>query len=116
MLGKYEERTNGFIDHQGKADGKQQAHLQSNILTQEMVRKTQAIGLGNPFTPMYYFLKGEVSDIKAMELTLVSRQNLIKAVPGLVSRRKAVADELQEKIQGSISLSLSTLKTMFKNS
>lgn len=45
------------------------------------------MALGNPFTPMLYYIKGEISDIKAMEATLVSRQNLIKSVGGLVAKR-----------------------------
>jgi hypothetical protein len=42
------------------------------------------MGLTNPFTAMLYYIKGEISDIKAMEATLLSRQALIKSVAGLV--------------------------------
>jgi hypothetical protein len=64
---------------------------------------------------MLYYIKGEISDVKAMEMTIVSRQTLLKTVNALFQKRQTVIQELKEKIDGSISLSISTFKTLFKN-
>jgi hypothetical protein len=74
LFAKFEERTNFFTDSVLKNDPKMQVHLQSNILSAEIVRQGHNLGVGNPFLPMLYYLKGEISDIKAMNDTLLSRQ------------------------------------------
>jgi hypothetical protein len=39
----------------------------------DIVRAGHSIGIGNPFLPMLYYFKGELSDIKAMQDALLSR-------------------------------------------
>lgn len=36
---------------------------------------------------MLYYIKGEISDVKAMEMTIVSRQTLLKTVNALFQKR-----------------------------
>ena len=91
------------------------ADSKNPILTQELVRQGISLGMGNPFLPMLYYVKGEISDIKAMEQTLVSRQTLIKQVQVIINKRLVVQSELTEKVQGKISVSLSTFKGLFQN-
>jgi len=64
---------------------------------------------------LLYFVKGEEKDIKAMQDAIVSRTNLIAEIKKISAKRVTVTKELEDKIQGSISLSLSTFKTLFKN-
>ena len=46
---------------------------------------------------------------------MASRNNLIVEIKKISARRVAMTKELEDKIQGSISLSISTFKTLFKN-
>jgi len=73
------------------------------------------MGIGNPFLPLLYFVKGEEKDIKAMQDAMTSRANLIAEIKKLATRRLTLTQELEDKIQGSITISLSTFKTLFKN-
>lgn len=50
-----------------------------------------------------------------MQDAIVSRTNLIAEIKKISAKRVTVTKELEDKIQGSISLSLSTFKTLFKN-
>lgn len=111
VAAKFEERTNAY------ADGAQNATqlLQSNVLTIDIVRAGHQLGIGNPFTPLLYFVKGEEKDIKAMLDAMASRNNLVAEIKRISARRAAISKELEEKIQGSITLSISTFKTLFKN-
>jgi hypothetical protein len=83
-MNKFEERTNQYVDN---AVRQTQVHLESNVLSPEIVRQWHQMGLSNPFLPIWYYIKGEISDIKAMEQTIISRQTLIKSVVGLVTKR-----------------------------
>jgi hypothetical protein len=85
------------------------------VLTIDIVRAGHQLGIGNPFLPLLYFVKGEIQDIKAMLETVQSRGNLIGEIKKISIRRVTTTKELEEKIQGSLTLSLSTFKTLFKN-
>ena len=94
VLSKFEERTNAFADGQQKA----QQHIQSNVLTADIVRAGHQLGIGNPFLPLLYFVKGEEKDIKAMHDSMASRANLIAEIKRIATRRVTVTQELEDKI------------------
>jgi hypothetical protein len=62
------------------------------------VRQGHQLGIGNPFTPLLYFVKGEEKDIKAMMDAMTSRNNLIAEIKKISARRVAMTKELEEKI------------------
>jgi len=68
------------------------------VLTIDIVRAGHQLGIGNPFTPLLYFVKGEEKDIKAMLDAVTSRNNLIAEIKKISARRLASTKELEEKI------------------
>ena len=110
VLAKLEERTNVYTE--GKS---QKQLLTSAILNQEILKNVEKVGLSNPYCPILYFVRGEVKDINAMQEAIQSRQKLQQDYSKLSVKRDATKNKLDECLSGNMSLSLNTLKTMFKS-
>ena len=67
--------------------------------------------LQNPFTSIFYWVKGQVDDIKAMRDALVSRDNILHVIQKIKTKKANVQKELNKTIKGR-----TTLKTFFKSS
>ena len=65
----------------------------------------------NPFTAVFYWIKGQVADVKAMRDALVSRDNIKAVIQKIRAKRSSVQRELENVMN-----SRTTLKTFFKSS
>lgn len=50
--------------------------------------------LQNPFTSIFYWVKGQISDVKAMRDALVSRENILSVIAKIKSKKAGVQKEL----------------------
>ena len=66
--------------------------------------------LQNPFTSIFYWAKGQVSDIKAMRDALVSRDNVLQVIQKIKTKKASLQGELDKFNSGR-----TTLKTFFKS-
>jgi hypothetical protein len=80
----------------------------NNELVEDFV-KTHA-HLQNPFSPLFYWIKGQISDIKAMRDALVSRDDVISVTKKVNSKKQSARKEYENSAHGR-----TTLKTFFKS-
>ena len=66
--------------------------------------------LQNPFTSIFYWVKGQVSDVKAMRDALVSRENILAVIQKIRTKKASVQKELDNSQGGR-----TTLKNFFKS-
>lgn len=71
---------------------------------------TQWKGMRNPFKEAYYWLKGELLDLKGLKSALEGRENVIRLQSAAESKKRSDQQELEKLSQGK-----STLKSFFKS-
>lgn len=64
----------------------------------------------NPFSSVFYWIKGQVTDVKAMRDALASRENIIAVIQKIKSKKGSVQREMENSMSGR-----TTLKTFFKS-
>ena len=64
----------------------------------------------NPFKEAYYWLKGELLDLKGLKSALEGRENVIRLQSAAESKKRSDQQELEKLSQGK-----STLKSFFKS-
>ena len=112
-LGKYEERNFAYISERPEMTVKALNRMviggQQNELMKDFAATSEL--LQNPFTSIFYWVKGQVDDIKAMRDGLVSRDNILHVIQKIKTKKSNVQKELNKTIKGR-----TTLKTFFKSS
>ena len=81
---------------------------QQNELTKDFILVSEM--LQNPFSSIFYWLKGQVTDIKAMRDALVSRDNVLSVIQKIKTKKQSVQKELDNSTSGR-----TTLKNFFKS-
>lgn len=71
---------------------------------------TQWKGMRNPYKEAYYWLKGELLDLKGLRSALEGRENVIRLQSSTESKKRSDQQELEKLSQGK-----STLKSLFKS-
>jgi hypothetical protein len=64
----------------------------------------------NPFKDAYYWLKGELLDLKGLKSALEGRENVVRLQSGTESKKRSDQQELEKLSQGK-----TTLKSFFKS-
>ena len=82
---------------------------QQNVLLKDF-QKTSEL-LQNSFNSTFYWVKGQVADVKAMRDALVSRDNILQVIQKIKAKKLSVQKELDNSVNGR-----TTLKTFFKSS
>ena len=82
---------------------------QNNELVKDFEKTAEL--LHNPFSSVYYWAKGQISDIKAMRDALASRENVLNVTSKINQKRQNVKKEYANNAHGR-----TTLKTFFKSS
>lgn len=112
-FGKYEERNFTYVNEkpeiQVKALNRMIIGGQQNELMADFAKAHDQ--LRNPFSSVFYWIKGQVTDVKAMRDALSSRENIISVIQKIRSKRSSVQRELENSMNGR-----TTLKTFFKSS
>ena len=67
--------------------------------------------LQNPFSSIFYWVKGQVTDVKAMRDALVSRDNIFAVIQKIKTKKASMQKELDSSVSGK-----TTLKNFFKSS
>ena len=70
----------------------------------------QSKTLKNPFKDAYYWLKGELLDLKGLNEALTGRENVVKQQSASESKKRSDQQELEKLSQGK-----TTLKSIFKS-
>ena len=110
---RYEERNFAYISDRPEMTVKALQRMiiggQQNELMKDFAKTSEQ--MQNPFTQIFYWVKGQVADIKAMRDALVSRDNILNVIQKIKTKKASVVRELENSSSGR-----TTLKTFFKSS
>ena len=107
-LAKYEDNN---IEYVSESDAGKRILTNPNTGSEFTERfNNQWKSMRNPFKDSYYWLKGELLDLKGLKSALEGRENVVKMQSSTESKKRSDQQELDKLSQGK-----STLKTFFKS-
>lgn len=99
------------IEYYGEADPGKKVLANPSTGSDFLERyQNQWKSLRNPFKDAYYWLKGELLDLKGLNEALAGRETVVKQQSAAESKRRSDQQELEKLNQGK-----TTLKTLFSS-